>query len=214
MKQIIMEHVTRKSTWFLKFRSTSFGYLHMKKVVSHVKPRSRLLLKLGSTVSSVAARSSVESISARYCRFMIMLSAPGSRWASAIPTPTYVCACTRNRRVAWWHTCMYASSPEFHQTRDLVIYRDLWTTVHPSPSARHPPPPHRSYWLYPFPLSMPRASLTLSYEMNLQLSILLDFYRLHTGIEPHLTEEVDWAGSKSIWLESFTDRHVFSISRR
>lgn len=145
---------------------------------------------------------------------MIMLSAPGSRWASAIPTPTYVRACTRNRRVAWWHTCMYASSPEFHQTRDLVIYRDLWTTVHPSPFTRHPPPPHRSYWLYPFPLSTPRASLALPYEMNLQLSILLDFYRPHTGIEPHLTKEVDWAGSKSIWLESFADRHVFSISRR
>lgn len=65
-----------------------------------MKARSRLLLKLGSTVSSWRRSSSVESISARYCRFMIMLSAPGSRWASAIPTPTYVRACTRNRRVA------------------------------------------------------------------------------------------------------------------
>lgn len=49
-------------------------------------------------------RFSIESISARYCCFMIMLSAPGSRWASAIPTPTYVSACTRNRRVV---TYMY-----------------------------------------------------------------------------------------------------------
>lgn len=109
---------------------------------------------------------------------------------------------------------MYASSSEFHQTRDLVIYRDLWTTVHPSPFVCHPPPPRRSYWLYPFPLSTPCASLALPYEMNLQLSILLDFYRPHTGIEPHLAEEVDWALSKSIWLESFADRHVFSISWR
>lgn len=67
------------------------------------EPRSHILDYFLSSVRrqaahDVAARSSVESISARYCRFMIMLSAPGSRWASAIPTPTYVHACTRNHR--------------------------------------------------------------------------------------------------------------------
>lgn len=162
----------------------------------------------GAARRGVATLFSVESISARYCRFMIMLSAPGSRWASTIPTLAYVRACrvTATR----WHTCMYAPGSEFHQTRDLVIYRDLWTAVQSLsvPHATHHPP-RRSYWLYPFPLSTPHAFPALSYEMNLQLSILLDFYRSHTGIEPHLAEEADWASSKSIWLESLADRHVF-----
>lgn len=101
-------------------------------------PRSRLLLKLGSTVSSSwAARSSVESISARYCRFMIMLSAPGSWWASAIPTPAYVRACTRNRRAV---TYVYVSSqpgvssnPGFS---NLSRFMNGGSSL--SPFARHP----------------------------------------------------------------------------
>lgn len=143
------DSISQKSTWLLKSQLVSPRlYLHMKK---SCEPWCRVpdyFLNSSSTVSSSrAALSYVESISARYCRFMIMLSAPGSWWASAIPTPAYVRMRVRVT-VAQWHTCMYPPSPGFHQTRDLVIYRDLWTAVHPSPRSSATPP-RRSCWLYP-----------------------------------------------------------------
>lgn len=66
-----------------------------------------------------------------------MLSAPGSWWASAIPTPAYVRACTRNRRAV---TYVYVSSqpgvssnPGFS---NLSRFMNGGSSL--SPFARHP----------------------------------------------------------------------------
>lgn len=85
-----------------------------------------------------------------------MLSAPGSRWASAIPTPAYVRACTRNHRAV---TYVYvrsrpgvSSNPGFSNlSRFMNGGSSLFVRPPPTTSPSPSPPPRRSYWLYPFP---------------------------------------------------------------
>lgn len=154
----------RHATWSPKFRILSLRLFAYEKVVSRVPDYS-----LSSDSSWRRSCFSVESISARYCHFMIMLSAPGSRWASAIPTPAYVRACTRNRRAV---TYVYvrsqpgvSSNPGFS---NLSRFMNGGSSLH---VARHPPlPPAVPTDCTHFPF--PRSARLLLFPMKWTCSFL------------------------------------------